>query len=250
MEVYGSQEEMGKEVARLRAELRRLKDNPSAGENEVRAILDALPDSVKVFDEERRLIYINPRGLELHQAPDLESMSQPGVDTVAPEYFDKVMDVHRRILAGETVVGTYEIVGLEGRRVHVETCAIPFPTPDGGKGHMCLSRDVTARVAADKALRRSEERLRLVQEATAFADFEAGLEGLSFFAERFAEQVGLPPETAFLSHEERELLREVGKQAVEQPLHVLMAAPPICLSRQLVGVPWYGWAITPLLAWR
>jgi hypothetical protein len=57
-------------------------------------------------------------------------------------------------------------------------------------------------------------------------------------------------ETAFLSHEERALLREVGKQAVEQPLHVLMAAAPICLSRQLVGVPWYGWAITPLLAWR
>ena len=48
----------------------------------------------------------------------------------------------------------------------------------------------------------------------------------------------------------RAVLAEVGKQAVEQPLHFLIAAAPICLSRQLAGVPWYGWAITPLLAWR
>jgi hypothetical protein len=53
-----------------------------------------------------------------------------------------------------------------------------------------------------------------------------------------------------LSRDARRLLREVGKQAVEQPLHFLMAAAPICLSRQLVGVPWFGWAITPLLVYR
>jgi hypothetical protein len=46
------------------------------------------------------------------------------------------------------------------------------------------------------------------------------------------------------------VLEEVGKQAVEQPLHFVMAAAPIMLSRQLTRVPWYGWAITPLLAWR
>ena len=196
----GSKQELQEEVARLRAEIDRLKNTRSAGESEVRAILDALPDSVKVFDEDRRLVYINPKGLDLHQAPDLDTLSQPGIETVAPEYLGQVMDVHRRILAGETVVGTYELVGLEGRRVHVETRALPFPTPGGGRGHMCLSRDVTERVEADHALRRSEERLRLVQEATAFADFEAGMEGLSFFSERFVEQVGLPADTNFITH--------------------------------------------------
>jgi hypothetical protein len=55
---------------------------------------------------------------------------------------------------------------------------------------------------------------------------------------------------SLLSPEARFLLKEVGKQAIEQPLHVLMAAAPICLSRQLTRVPWYGWAITPLLVWR
>ena len=53
-----------------------------------------------------------------------------------------------------------------------------------------------------------------------------------------------------LSPQALTVLEETGKQAVEQPLHFLMAAAPIMLSRQLTRVPWYGWAITPLLAWR
>ena len=53
-----------------------------------------------------------------------------------------------------------------------------------------------------------------------------------------------------ISPEALAVLEEVGKQAVEQPLHVLMAAAPICLSRHFTRVPWYGWAVTPLLIWR
>jgi hypothetical protein len=46
------------------------------------------------------------------------------------------------------------------------------------------------------------------------------------------------------------ILKEVGKQTVDQPGHFLIAAAPIWASRYLLGVPWYGWVITPLLAYR
>jgi hypothetical protein len=46
------------------------------------------------------------------------------------------------------------------------------------------------------------------------------------------------------------ILKEVGKQTIDQPGHFLIAAAPIWASRYLVGVPWYGWVITPLLAYR
>ena len=46
------------------------------------------------------------------------------------------------------------------------------------------------------------------------------------------------------------ILKEVGKQAIDQPAHFLIAAAPIWLSRHLVGVPWFGWAAAPLLAYR
>jgi hypothetical protein len=46
------------------------------------------------------------------------------------------------------------------------------------------------------------------------------------------------------------ILKEIGKQTIDQPGHFLIAAAPIWASRYLVGVPWYGWVITPLLAYR
>jgi hypothetical protein len=46
------------------------------------------------------------------------------------------------------------------------------------------------------------------------------------------------------------LLKELLKQAIDQPGHFLIAALPIVLSRYLTGVPWYGWPVIPLLAYR
>jgi hypothetical protein len=47
-----------------------------------------------------------------------------------------------------------------------------------------------------------------------------------------------------------DLIAEVVKQAAEQPLHFVMSAGPIWLSRCLTAVPWYGWAAVPALAYR
>jgi hypothetical protein len=49
---------------------------------------------------------------------------------------------------------------------------------------------------------------------------------------------------------QRDLLAEVVKQAAEQPLHFVMSAGPIWLSRCLTAVPWYGWVAVPALAYR
>jgi hypothetical protein len=46
------------------------------------------------------------------------------------------------------------------------------------------------------------------------------------------------------------IVKEIGKQAIDQPGHFLIAAAPIWASRYLLGVPWYGWVVAPLLAYR
>jgi hypothetical protein len=46
------------------------------------------------------------------------------------------------------------------------------------------------------------------------------------------------------------ILKEVGKQAIDQPGHLLIGAAPIWASRHLVGVPWLGWVAAPILAYR
>ena len=86
----------------------------SESEAQLRAILDAIPDCVKIFDQTGKLVYINPAGLELLQAPDLESLERADYVPVVPKYHSCCIENHAKVIAGESAVYDYEIVGLEG----------------------------------------------------------------------------------------------------------------------------------------
>jgi PAS domain S-box-containing protein len=167
-----------------------------ASEARLRAILDAMPDCVKIFDEDGQLIYINPCGLELLEAPSFEILNASGHVSVPAEYLQDCLDVHCRVIAGETIVWSYEVIGMRGSRRHVEAHAVPFRMPDGTRAHICISRDITQRKTAEDALRRSEERLRLVQDATGLADFEADADGIAHCSLAFLRQLGLPDDSS------------------------------------------------------
>jgi hypothetical protein len=62
--------------------------------------------------------------------------------------------------------------------------------------------------------------------------------------------VQMPSAAGALTSTGGKILKEVGKQAVDQPGHFLIGAAPIWVSRYLVGVPWFGWVAAPILAYR
>lgn len=69
----------------------------------LRAVLDAMPDCVKIFDAAGALVHINPKGLALLEAPDLAALSRPGYEPVPAEFIPRVIEVHRRVMEGESV---------------------------------------------------------------------------------------------------------------------------------------------------
>ncbi|MEO6387519.1 MAG: EAL domain-containing protein [Croceibacterium sp.] len=165
-------------------------------------MLEAMPDCVKIFDQTAQIIYINPKGLELLQAPDLATLHASGHVPLPPEHLPEAIAVHGRVLAGESVVWEYEVIGMLGRRRHVEAHAVPFHLPDGTRAQLSITRDVTERKDADDALRHSEKRLRLVQEATGLGDFETSPGLISQLSERFVAQTGLPPGTRTITYDQ------------------------------------------------
>lgn len=71
------------------------------GEARLSKMLDSMPDCVKIFDQSAKLTYINSRGLELLEAPDLVSLEESAHIPVPPEYMPQAIDVHKRVIAGE-----------------------------------------------------------------------------------------------------------------------------------------------------
>ncbi len=150
-------------------------------ENEgwLRAIVDAEPECVKVLDGSGRVVSMNPAGLAMVEADTPEQIvGQKVLSVVVPEYHQAFTDLENRVLAGESGTLEFEIVGFKGTRRWLETHAVPLRSPRGDVHSVLgITRDITTRKQAERALRESEERLQLVSRATNDAvwdwDFES-----------------------------------------------------------------------------
>ncbi len=173
-----------------------------ASEMRLGSVLDAMLECVMILDENAKPVYVNPRGLELLEAPSLEVLLSSNFEPVPPEFGARALAVHRQVIAGETVSWTFALNGMQGRQFHVEANEVPFQMPDGSRAHLSILRDIDKRYEAERALRHSEARLRLIQEVTGLADIEIGPDRIARFTRQFAEQAGLPAGTTSMTYEE------------------------------------------------
>ncbi|HEY1339643.1 MAG TPA: PAS domain S-box protein, partial [Bryobacteraceae bacterium] len=70
---------------------------------------------------------------------------------IAPEFRDAFREFNERVCRGEKGSLEFEIVGLHGRRRHVETHAAPLRRPDGSVAHIAVTRDISERKSRDRA---------------------------------------------------------------------------------------------------
>ena len=119
----------------------------------LRSIIQSEPECITIVDADGCLVQMTPAGLAMIEADSLEQVTGlPVLDLIAPEDRLAFADMHKRVLAGESLQLEFEVIGLKGARRSLETHAVPMP--DHGKlVQLAVTRDITARKQAQAELR-------------------------------------------------------------------------------------------------
>jgi two-component system, cell cycle sensor histidine kinase and response regulator CckA len=130
----------------------------------LQTIIDAEPECVKLLDENANMISMNRAGLAMIQADSLEQMNGQCIcPIITSEYRQPFMDLTRRVFKGESGTLLFEIIGMKGRHLWLETHAVPLRNENNEIFALLgLTRDITERKRAEESLRQSEEFIRSI----------------------------------------------------------------------------------------
>jgi PAS domain S-box-containing protein len=136
-------------------------------EERFRAIVETTPECVKLVSADGTLLHMNKPGLEMVGARSANEVVGKNVyDLIAPEDRNRFKTFNERICRGEQGSLQFDIIGLEGKRRHMETHAAPLRNPDAAVVQLAVTADISERKQAEELLGRSEERFRALVNAS------------------------------------------------------------------------------------
>ncbi|SEQ54291.1 PAS domain S-box-containing protein [Pseudomonas lutea] len=161
----------------------------------LQAIVDATPECIKIVTEDGSLMQMNGAGLAMIEADCLEAVQGSCVfDLIVPEHREIWIANHLRVCNGEQLSWTYDIIGLAGSRVNMETHAVPLRLPDGRRVHLAVTHNITQRIKDEQAVRESERHLSELLDGLAVAVYTTDAKGyLTFYNEAAVELWGYRP---------------------------------------------------------
>lgn len=118
-----------------------------ASEKKLQAIIHNEPECVKLVDPQGNLTDINPAGLAMLEASSLdEAKSKSLISYLAPEGREGFLDLHKKVMNGESGKFVFKVKGLQGTERWLETHAAPMMENDGTVSSLLgITRDITKR---------------------------------------------------------------------------------------------------------
>lgn len=136
-------------------------------EAQLKAIIAAEPECVKILAPDGTLLQMNRAGLAMVEADsEAQVLGQRVVDLVQPEHQSAFQDLHDRVARGEEGTLEFEITGLKGTRRWMDTHAVPlYDTQGQVYAVLGVTRDVTQRKALEHTLKHFEAIIESSQDA-------------------------------------------------------------------------------------
>jgi len=117
-------------------------------EARIRTILEAEPECVKTVDQNYCLLEMNPAGLKMIDAPNIDAVRGADVlPLVMPEYRELYKSSVEAAYRGEATKIQFELRGLKGVRRFMEQSAVPLFDPEDPSRvieMLAVTRDITA----------------------------------------------------------------------------------------------------------
>ncbi len=154
-------------VFRDQTDERAASDALAASEARFRSLVEGAPDAIFV-QTTGRFSYVNDAMCRLLAASSAEELlGREILERVHPDSREAARGRMRAINEDHATQAATDVafVRLDGSTVHAETAGVPI-TLDGVDGALVFVRDITERIAAQRALRESEERFRALVTAS------------------------------------------------------------------------------------
>ena len=171
--------------------------SPSLKER-IEALAEVSPDIISIFDREGRLVYNSPSAWKTHgyRANELDGRST--FELIHPEDRAEVEAAFNRLIQqqAEAVLVRYRYRNADETYTWMEASARNEFANPRIQGIVSISRDISARVAAERVTRETEERLRLALAASQQGWFEMNVQtGVGMASDEYIRFIGFDPES-------------------------------------------------------
>ena len=153
---------------RLLAFVRDISDRKKAeqalkeSENHLRTILQTEPECIKLLRKNGELEDMNPAGLAMIEADDIEQVKGKSILNIINKPYRKAFQsLTENVFKGKSGTLEFEITGLKGTSRWLSTNAVPMKDGEGNiMSLLGVTRDVTDRKKAEEEIKKTTEELR------------------------------------------------------------------------------------------
>ena len=160
------------------------------------AVIESSDDAIASGTLDGIIVSWNTGAQKIYGYTEAEAVGKPISMLVPPELPDEENKILETLKSGDRIENFETVrVTKTGKRINVSLTISPIKDSTGGTvGISGIARDITERKLAEEALRASEERLRLAQQAARIGTFDWNIRtGVNTWTPELEAMYGLPP---------------------------------------------------------
>lgn len=133
-------------------------------EQYLKTILESEPECIKMLDKNGYLLDMNPAGLQMIEADNVEMVKGKSIINIIDEQYRTAFNkLSNNVFKGNSGKLEFEITGLKGTKRWLETHAVPFKNTNGEiTALLGVTIDITDKRKSEIDLKESEEKYRLL----------------------------------------------------------------------------------------